>query len=73
MAGGRRIAISLLHPRPPRKRERCGQEGTEKVYPVEFEDYSTGAKTNPEDPACPFLTLSSADSFNGIDEQEIIR
>jgi len=37
----RRIAISLL------------RQGTEKVYPVEFEDYSTGAKTNPEHPACP--------------------
>jgi len=40
-SAGRRIAISLLH------------QGTEKVYPVEFEDYSTGAKTNHENPACP--------------------
>ena len=64
MAGGRRIAISLLHPRPPRKRERCGREGTEKVYPVEFEDYSTGAKTNPEDPACP---VKFEDHFPGVD------
>ena len=51
-SAARRIAFSQFRP------------GIEKVYPVEFKDYSTGAKTNHENPARP---VNFEDHFTGVD------